>query len=95
MPTDLSISTVTASQPSLTARPASAAAPQAASQAAEAPAFPQPVGHLDAALGIEVMQFVDQSGGVTQSFPSPRQLEAYRDAPATVPAPGAGSTQSV
>jgi hypothetical protein len=51
--------------------------------------FPLPVEHLVAALGIEVMQFVDHHGDVTQSFPTQRQLDAYRDAPpifTTVPA---------
>ncbi len=43
--------------------------------------FPLPVEHLVAALGIEVMQFVDQHGDVTQSFPTQRQLDAYRGAP--------------
>ena len=43
--------------------------------------FPLPVDHLDPSLGIEVMQFVGDGGQVTQSFPTQKQLDAYRIQP--------------
>ena len=35
--------------------------------------------YLDMALNIVVTQFFNAQGNVTQSIPSPRQLEAYRE----------------
>jgi hypothetical protein len=34
---------------------------------------------LDLGLGLVVLQYYDQSGNVTSSIPSERQLQAYRD----------------
>ncbi len=63
--------------PEISASTTAASAATTTAAAQKGP-FPSPVYHLDATLGIEVMQFVDQSGGITQSFPSQRQLDAYR-----------------
>jgi len=46
--------------------------------------------HLDLALNLVVLQFVDDNGNVTNSFPSAKQLKAYRvqqASPAPTPAP--------
>jgi len=64
-----------ASEPK-SAGPTASATPSTGAQ----PQFPSPVEHLNAALGIEVLQFAGQDGTVGQSFPSQRQLDAYRDA---------------
>jgi hypothetical protein len=92
MPDDLALSAISASSPPSPAQPsptlalAPAAAPAAPASSDPGP-FPSPVDHLDPALGIEVLQYLNQSGGVAESFPSQRQLDAYRD-----PAPASGST---
>jgi len=43
---------------------------------------------LDLGLGLVVLQYYDQSGNVTSSIPSERQLQAYRDGGVT---PGTSS----
>ncbi len=35
--------------------------------------------HLDVALNIAVLQFVDSNGDVTETIPSQKQLKAYQD----------------
>jgi len=55
-------------------------APPASSSSTAQAQFPSPVEHFNAALGIEVMQFAGQDGAAGQTFPSQRQLDAYRDA---------------
>ena len=46
--------------------------------------------HLDLALNLVVLQFVDDNGNVTNSFPSAKQLQAYKvhqSEPVATPAP--------
>ena len=61
--------------------------------------MPNPQLRLDAALGLVVIEFRDESGTVTTSIPSQRQLDAYRmweqqhnAPPATLPGDAAGHT---
>lgn len=42
------------------------------------PAQPNPSLQLDPALGLVVIEFLNDSGAVTDSIPSERQLEAYQ-----------------
>jgi len=77
MPDDLAISAAH-SAPALATNPKPVATAVKDDPSSDNPApFPNPVSHLDAALGIEVMQFVDNAGGITQSFPTQRQLASY------------------
>ncbi|MBR0672963.1 hypothetical protein [Neoroseomonas soli] len=57
-------------------RDAGAAPPQPA----PAPATPNPRLRLDGSLGMVVIEFRDTAGGVANTIPSPRQMEAYRAA---------------
>jgi hypothetical protein len=50
---------------------------QTATAAATAPPL-NPRLHIDASLGLVVLQFLDTSGNVTQSIPSAKQIAAYR-----------------
>ena len=59
------------------------------------PATPNPRLRLDGSLGVVVIEFRDQVGDVSNTIPSPRQLQAYRAAvftdaplPAGLPLPG-------
>ena len=45
-----------------------------------APATPNPRLRLDGSLGMVVIEFRDTAGGVANTIPSPRQIEAYRAA---------------
>lgn len=45
---------------------------------APSPAQPNPSLQLDPALGLVVIEFRNDSGAVTESIPSERQLEAYQ-----------------
>lgn len=47
---------------------------------APAPATPNPRLRLDGSLGMVVIEFRDAAGGVANTIPSPRQIEAYRAA---------------
>ena len=47
---------------------------------APAPATPNPRLRLDGSLGMVVIEFRDTAGGVPNTIPSPRQIEAYRAA---------------
>jgi hypothetical protein len=42
--------------------------------------------HLDAALGLVVIEFLGKSGAITSSIPTQQQLQAYRVG--TEPVPG-------
>ncbi len=79
--------------PQIGARPVAATgpAPQAAAPALQTadtgggvataskrPLF-NPSLHVDVALNLVVLQFVDDNGDVTNSIPSPKQLKAYRE----------------
>ena len=64
--------------------PQSAApAPQGADTVGGAAASKRPLFnpslHVDVALNLVVLQFVDDNGDVTNSIPSPKQLKAYRE----------------
>jgi len=90
MPNDLSISAAGGAASFATTPAPLANTPSVGSSTSSAAPFPSPVEHLNAAMGIEVMQFVAQNGAVTQSFPSQRQIDAYRDA-AQTPSPPASN----
>ena len=90
MPNDLSISAAGGAASFATTPAPLANTPSVSSSTSSAAPFPSPVEHLNAAMGIEVMQFVAQNGAVTQSFPSQRQIDAYRDA-AQTPSPPASN----
>ncbi len=51
--------------------------------------MPNPTLRLDAGLGMVVLEFRDDRGGVKNSIPSQRMLEAYRSH--TEPLPGAAT----
>lgn len=82
MPNDLTIKAVAA----VTGASENSADPRAGTPMPPAPApleqgagpMPNPQLRLDAALGLVVIEFRDNSGTVTTSIPSQRQLEAYR-----------------
>ncbi len=54
------------------------AAAERSKTATPAPGHPNPSLRLDPALGLVVIEFRDESGDVSRSIPSVRQLEAYR-----------------
>ena len=54
-------------------------------EATASPGTPNPTLRLDPALGLVVIEFVNQSGAVTSSIPSQRQLTAYQDGTAAPP----------
>ncbi len=58
-------------------RPARGSDTQAAASASASP-YVNPTLRLDAELGLVVMEFRDDSGAVTSTIPSERQIEAYR-----------------
>ena len=68
---------------SVPAPSAATTAPPAADTASAASASKRPLVnpslHLDLALNLVVLQFVDDKGEVTDSIPSAKQLKAYRD----------------
>ncbi len=86
-----------------TPRPAAQAPVPPANAAAAAPADPaagaavskrplvNPGLHLDVALNIAVLQFVDSNGDVTETIPSQKQLKAYQDSHAATSGPAASS----
>jgi hypothetical protein len=53
------------------------ATPEVAAPPADT-ARPNPSLHLDGALGMVIIEFRSESGAVTTSIPTERQLEAYR-----------------
>lgn len=54
------------------------APPQAAASGSTAQPYVNPSLRLDAALGLVVIEFHDDSGKLTSSIPSQRQIDAYR-----------------
>jgi hypothetical protein len=78
MPNDISISTVAAmpvgSAP-VTLQSTPAVEP---AQAPPAPPVVNPTLRLDAALGLVVIEFRNESGAITSSIPSERQLHEYQ-----------------
>ena len=80
MPSDLTVSAISAPASDTTPRNQSSLAPPpqpAPSPAAAAPDSPNPTLRLDPSLGIVVIEFRSNSGLVTNSIPSERQLAAY------------------
>jgi len=80
MPSDLTVSAISAPASDNTPRNQSSLAPArqpAPSPAAAAPDSPNPTLRLDPSLGIVVIEFRSNSGLVTNSIPSERQLAAY------------------
>ncbi len=65
------------------ALPAAASAPPPADPVATAAVSKRPLVnpglHLDVALNIAVLQFVDSNGDVTETIPSQKQLKAYQE----------------
>jgi len=76
---DISLQAIGAAHAASTPVPeqrAPAAEPVQAAPAA--PPITNPTLRLDAALGLVVIEFRNQSGGITTSIPSQRQLQAYQ-----------------
>jgi hypothetical protein len=48
--------------------------------------------HVDLALNLVVLEFVDDKGDVTNSIPSAKQLKAYQDQAEGPPVPGPART---
>ncbi len=106
MPTDLAISSVSPPAPA-TGRSAPPDTPPRADPAAER-VLPNPSLRLEPELGLVVIEFRNDSGTIEASYPSARQLAAYRahaigDAPApatettserSAPQPSSGSSAS-
>ena len=61
---------------------------------APAPLHPHPSFHIDAALGLVVMEFRDGPGLASSTIPTAQQLEAYRRAAGTRHAAGADTGAS-
>ena len=61
------------------ASPGAAPAEPAAAVATSKRPLLNPSVHVDLALNIAILQFVDDKGNVTVSIPSEKQLKAYRD----------------
>jgi hypothetical protein len=66
--------------------PSRSAAPEGAPAAKPVPLFVNPSFKFDQAVGLVVIEFHDNSGKMTSSIPSQRQLAAYRSG--QVPVPG-------
>jgi hypothetical protein len=65
--------------------PSRNAAPAQTPAAKPVPLFVNPSFRFDPTVGLEVMEFHDDTGRMTNSIPSQRQLAAYRDHQATPP----------
>jgi hypothetical protein len=76
----------------LASRPAQEIAPATPPPAVSAPEAVTPLNpnmRIDPALGIVVIEFRDNSGDLSNSFPTPRELKAYHEAAqAGLPLPG-------
>ncbi len=98
MPGDLAVSSPASFVPTTTTTTvggSAAAAPPAPARAGEAsvggaaeagsgkPSLPNPSLRLDSQLGLVVIEFRNDSGMVTESIPTQRQLQAYRDSERT------------
>jgi hypothetical protein len=100
MPSELTIKPVQTAQ----AASETTAEPKAAPFPSPHPSHPAPAGqpytnpnlHLDASLGLVVIEFRDDAGAITSSIPSQRQIDAYRmhqeALPGSQDANSAGST---
>lgn len=82
MPNDMSLPGVTAvpaaSNAASEPRMAGDGLPQPSAEAPKSPLITNPSLRLDAALGLVVIEFRNDSGAITTSIPSQRQLEAYQ-----------------
>jgi hypothetical protein len=82
MPNDLALPTVTGANAGgdgpAAARVPAAEPPPLDHAGPTASPTPNPTLELDAALGLVVIQFRNDSGAVTNSIPSQQQLDAYR-----------------
>jgi hypothetical protein len=79
MPNDISLSAVAAVGTGTTeAKTATGGAATTPEVAVVTPPITNPTLRLDAALGLVVIEFRDNSGAITTSIPSQRQLEAYQ-----------------
>lgn len=82
MPSDLTIRAVSSvtgpSENAAQPRPDSFIPPANASPPTTGPPIINPTLRFDAALGLVVIEFRDESGHITTSIPSQRQMEAYR-----------------
>ena len=67
--------------------------PPAPRNEASARPMPNPTLRLDAGLGMVVLEFRDDRGGVKHSYPSQRMLEAYRSHIKAVPGAPAQPTR--
>jgi hypothetical protein len=89
MPNDLTIQSVQSTQAAseATAEPKAAPfpAPQSGQPAPAGQPYINPSLHLDASLGLVVIEFRDHAGAITSSIPSQRQIEAYRMHQAALP----------
>ncbi len=93
MPNDLTVSAVKPAPPISLEGNAPSRGFEAAPPAAASPSYPNPAMHMDPALNLVVIEFHNAAGQMTDSTPTPRQLEAYRqtmrspNAPTPVPTP--------
>ncbi len=79
MPNELLIPAIQATQTTTEAlKPPVKPSARAEAPAASARPFLNPSLRLDAALGLVVIEFRDDSGALTSTIPSERQIEAYR-----------------
>lgn len=53
-------------------------APTAVLPIGSAPSYPNPAMHIDPVLNLVVIEFHNAEGKITDSTPTPRQLNAYR-----------------
>jgi hypothetical protein len=87
MPNDLSVQALSAvAAPGKTSQePPRGTGAASANAGTTHPVYTNPTLRLDPALGLVVIQFHDASGNVTTSYPSQRQLNAYRAHEQTLP----------
>ena len=82
MPNELTIQPVQTAQAAseTTAEPKAAPfpTPHISHPAPTSQPYTNPSLHLDASLGLVVIEFRDEAGAITSSIPSQRQIEAYR-----------------
>lgn len=92
MPTDLSIAAVSAVTSTSEVHPEPKTVPvnvtPAEKPVSSTPIYANPKLYLDPQLELVVMEFRDTSGKATTTFPSQRQMEAYRSHQEAVPGVG-------
>ena len=88
MPSQVFIGAVASSPTIGPAETARAPRPAPSSAGAPSPGTPSPTLRLDPALGLVVIEFVSESGEITSSIPSQRELTAYQDGTAQPPTQG-------